>query len=369
MSFFDEGDEPTRSEPRTTARAAPRPSARRRRPTGGGRPPREAVQVRRAIAIGALVVIALLIALGVHSCDVSATRSALQNYSNNVSSLISQSDQTSTRLFGDLSGAAAAGSPTTVQNQIDQTLNSANSLVKQAQRMSVPGQVTTANRHLLLALRMRADGIAKIATEIQPALSPSAAQDAVNSIAQQMARFYASDVLYKDYAAPEIASAVNGAGVHFAGLNPGQFLPDVHWVLPSFVASELHVTIHGKTSGKVAPGLHGHQLNSVSVAGTTLQTGATNTIPVKPVPAFTLNFANTGNNDETNVICRVSVTGTSVSGQSVVAHTTAGQSTSCQVTLSSTPPTGTYTVVATVEKVPGETHLANNTLSFPVTFQ
>ena len=39
------------------------------------------------------------------------------------------------------------------------------------------------------------------------------------------------------------------------------------------------------------------------------------------------------------------------------------------MTLTSSPPAGTETVVATIEKVPGEKNLTNNSLSFPVTFQ
>ena len=119
----------------------------------------------------------------------------------------------------------------------------------------------------------------------------------------------------------------------------------------------------------IAPGLHGHELNSVSVGGSTLQTGSTNAIPASPAPTFTLDFANTGQNTETNVKCRVTVSGSSVSGQTIVPQTTAGESTSCQVTLSSTPPKGSHTVTATIVPVPGEKNTANNSLTFPVTFQ
>jgi uncharacterized protein YjdB len=65
----------------------------------------------------------------------------------------------------------------------------------------------------------------------------------------------------------------------------------------------------------------------------------------------------------------VTVTGASASGQKIVPETTAGQHASCQVTLTSSPAPGTYTVEATIEKVPGEKNLSNNSLSFPVTFQ
>ena len=57
------------------------------------------------------------------------------------------------------------------------------------------------------------------------------------------------------------------------------------------------------------------------------------------------------------------------SGQKVVAQTTAGETTTCSVTLASPPTPGNATVDATIEPVPGEHHTANNTLSFPVTFQ
>jgi hypothetical protein len=65
----------------------------------------------------------------------------------------------------------------------------------------------------------------------------------------------------------------------------------------------------------------------------------------------------------------VSVTGTNTTGQTVVPETSAHQPATCQVTLSTKPATGTYTVVARIEPVAGEKNLSNNSLSFPVTFQ
>jgi len=156
-------------------------------------------------------------------------------------------------------------------------------------------------------------------------------------------------------------------GVSIAG---GQFVPSLQWLSPSFIATELHVSLPGSTTtGKLAPGLHGHSLDSVSVAGTTLQTGSPNSIPATPAPAFTLNFTNSGTNNESNVVCRVAVSGTNDSGQTVVPTTTAGQHATCKVTLSAPPPKGTSTVKATIGAVPGEKNLSNNSQSFPVTFQ
>ncbi len=63
-------------------------------------------------------------------------------------------------------------------------------------------------------------------------------------IAANMARLYSSDVVYKGYAAPLIAAALNAAGIGVGGTNgvqieSGQFVPDVQWLLPAFVSQKL----------------------------------------------------------------------------------------------------------------------------------
>ena len=217
--------------------------------------------------------------------------------------------------------------------------------------------------------------VGNIAQQIQPALQAQTATDADNSIAAQMARFYASDVLYKGYVLPSVVGQLHKAGIAVGGPNgeplfAGQSLPDIQWLTPSFVASALHSpAVPGSPTAKPTPGTHGHSLNSVGVSGTTLQTGSANTIPASPPPTFTLNFSNTGQNAETNVTCKVTVSGSSISGQTAVPRTSAGQSASCKVTLSSSPPPGSATIKATVQPVPGEKNSSNNTMSFPVTFQ
>jgi hypothetical protein len=367
VSFFDEVDEP---------RTPPRTQPRRRRPSGTGRRPpgdQQSIQARRGVAAAALLIVVILIALGVHSCQVSAANSALKDYTNNVSSLIQESDATGKQLFDALSGGANSGTATSLQNTINKILASAQSELNRAQGLSAADQLKSAQSELVLAMRMRASGISTIASQIQPALGTSTSKDAINAIAGATAQFYASDVLYKDYVAPAIAAALHNAGIAVGAngesISGGQFVVDVQWVNPTFIAAALHVSLPGTRPGKVAPGLHGHKLDSVSVAGTTLQTGSTNSITASPAPTFTLNFTNGGTNNETNVVCEVSVSGTGVSGQKIVPETFAGQSATCQVALSSSPAAGTQTVVATIKPVPGEKNTSNNSLSFPVTFK
>jgi hypothetical protein len=372
LSFFDEVDEPPRTEPRTTprtSRAGPR--GRRSSGSGGRRPPggeQQAIQVRRAIALGALVVIILLIALGVHSCQVSATNSALQDYANSFSSLNSQSASNGKSFFNTL-GQASSANATNVQNQVNQTLTDEKQVLSKAKALSVPDQVKTAHAKFVQALQMRVDGVGNIAKQIQPALSGNASQTAVNDLAAETAVLYGSDVIYKRYAVPELVGALHAAGTRFSPINGDQFVTNVQWVLPSFIAQQLHINVPGAAPTHVAPGLHGHSLTSVSVAGTTLQTGSTNTVPASPIPTFTLDFNNGGTNNETNVKCKVTINGSNVSGTATVPETFAGKNASCQVKLNAAPPTGTQSVVATVEKVPGEHNVSNNSITYTITFQ
>ena len=329
----------------------------------------------RRIGLAIVVVIAIiLIAVLVNSCETSARNSALKDYNNNVASLNARSVQTGANFFKVLSGGTS--DPTSMQTSLAAAVNDATKELSDAKGLSVPDEVKGAQQDFVQALQMRKDAMTTIAGQVQSALQSTTSTDAVDTIAAQMAYFYGSDVLYKGYSVPQIVGALRAAGITVGGLggqqlNSQQFLPSIRWLDPQHVASALHVSLPSSPGQPqtVAPGLHGHALNSVSVGGSTLQTGSTNSIPASPAPTFTLNFANTGQNTETNVKCLVTVSGSSVSGQTIVPQTTAGESTSCQVTLSASPPKGSHNVTAEVAPVPGEKNTANNSLTFPVTFQ
>jgi hypothetical protein len=364
LSFFDEADEPD---------VTPRTAPRSRRPSGTGRRPpsdQQSILVRRAVAAGVILIVLILIVVGVHSCQVSARNSALKDYANNVSSLITSSNQTGSQFFSELSHGSG-GNSTQLYNQILDTHLAAQNQLKKAQGFDVPDEMKPAQTNLLLAMQMRLDGIGNIANNIQQALGTTTSRDAINTIAAEMARFYASDVVYKNYMLPLMLGALKGAGLSTAGVpvEKGQFLPSVTWLTPDGVASSLGKSAPTTTGGTPAPGLHGHSLDSVSVGGTTLQTGSTNTLPASPPPTFTFHYTNGGENDEHNVVMSVSLSGTSITGQTVVPLTTKGQSGTADVKLSSSPPAGNYTLTAKIATVPGEKNSANNTLTFPVTFQ
>lgn len=362
MSFFDDPDEPTT------------PAPRRRPPSGGGGggTDHQTVLVRRLVAAAVAVVLVILAVVGVKGCLDSQKTSALKGFNSNVSTIVGESDnQVSKPLFKLLTGAASR-SPVDLQNQINQLNVVAGEEVSRAKGLDAPDELSGAKSSFVLTLQLRQDGVARIARLIQPALSKNAqtASAAVNRIAGQMRAFDASDVIYTLRVAPQIAKALDDDGISGERVATTKFLPDIRWLDPAYVASQLGASAGGGNRA-ATPGTHGHSLDSVSAGGTELSASGPNTVPASPAPTFTVNFTNGGQSDETNVVVKVSVEGAGkpIEGTQTVPKTTAGQSATAQVRLPSSPPTGQeLTVKATVEPVPGETNTDNNTQSYPVTF-
>lgn len=316
--------------------------------------------------------IVILIVVGIHGCAVSSGNNALKSYSDSVDRLIVASNQNGQRFFRLLSGGSGTTNPTNLVSQVDATRITADNQFKQAQGLSTPSQLSQAQQYLVSAMRFRRDGITNIATQLQPALQNSTSTAAVNTIAAEMARLYASDVLYKDYSLPLIEGALQNAGISVGGTNGEpvdtvQFVPSLQWLTPSFVSAQLHATAPSST-GPVAPGVHGHELDGCSVGSSTLSTTTATTLPAGAAPTLTCQVTNDGQNTEHNVIVKGSIGGTSIVGQGIIPETQAGQQYNVNISLSGAPPNGTYSLTVTVERVPGETTVTHNTKIFPVTF-
>jgi hypothetical protein len=379
LSFFDESDE---------TRRAPRPRRIPQSRGGGGqRPPmdQQTLLVRRLVAAGAVVLAVVLLVVLVKGCVDNRREAALKDYNRNVRTLAEQSrSEVSKQLFDALDGASG-GEATQVQETISQLRVVAEEKLTQAERLDVPDAMKDAQTHLELVLSLRRDGVANIADEIQTALGGTAgAGTAVDAIAGQMQAFNASDVIYSQRVAPLILKGLKDDGIAAsydgtAGeqvLPYADFLPDpagISWMSPDYVACQLGATTaSGRAGGTPAPGLHGHQIDSVSVGGVDLTTAGSNRIPASPPPTFTVNFTNGGENDETNVKVTVEITGSGapIRAQTIVPNTTAGEAATATVQLRQSPSTsGPSTIRVTVEQVPGEETLDNNTASYTALFE
>ena len=380
MSFFDEDEV---GEPEPSPRAAPRP--RRSAGRGGSRPPggpprrppgshNQEVQTRRLIAVVVVVVLVVAAALLIHGCDVSQTNNSLKTYAGNVDTQVSNSVTNGQKVFSDLKGGKATSNLPGLQSELYTYARTASTQLTEAEDLSTPSAMASAQQSFVSVMKLRYEGIDQIASHIQGAMNSSTAVDDVKQITAGTSQLYAADVIYKTFVGTGIAAALNAAGLPVGGttgatINAGQVVTDLGWLNPKTVAIWLGASVPSTAVNSDQPGLHGHSLNSVTVAGQTLSTTSLNTIRVsKAAPTFTLYLTNGGNFPEYDVVCKVSIKGDDDSAETKIPETKPQENTNCVVTLPKALPTGPYTVTAEVLPVPGETYKANNTQTFSVDF-
>jgi hypothetical protein len=368
VSFFDEGDEPRRPSGGGTATRPRRPAE----PGGRRTPEEQQVFVRRVVAGAVALVVVILLIVLIQGCLSSQKEDALKSYNNDVGRLVAQSDQAGSQLFRVLSKGAA--NPQNLQVQVNALRGDAEQQVDAAKKLDVPDEMKQAQQDFLLTLELRRDALTKIASELPAALSKqqSSSGPAIAQITGQMQAFVASDVVYSLRVAPLIAKALDDNGIGGQRIAQSRFLGDpLSWLDKNVVGQRLSGAASGAApAGKVAPGLHGHSLDSVSVGGTELSPDSANRIPSSPPPTFTVNYTNAGENNEKGVQIQISITGAgSPINLTKAVDTTAGESGSAELALTTAPPTGQpVTIKATIKPVPGEKKTDNNSQSYPAVF-
>jgi hypothetical protein len=377
LSFFDEGDEPTRVRSRPARPRRPETAARS---GGAGAPPdRQTARLRQAVGLGALAVLAILIVLGFKGCLDSRKDNALKDYNRNVTAVINDSDQSVGKPFFQRMSDGARNS-SQLQVQINQLRLAAEDDVKRAKAFDVPGDMGPAQRNLELVLNFRAEALTKIADQIPAALGRGqTSEDAINKIAGEMQAFLASDVVYARRVAPLIKDALDDNDVKGQQITGSRFMSDISWLSPATVASHLGRSAGSSgssgSSGQAAPGLHGHGLDGTSIGATTLQPeapGVVNRVAWSNNPAITVKFTNQGDNDEANVKVSVSLkptSGKTLEATKTISQTKAKASATVNIPLGAAPPAGTpTTLTVAIGKVNGEKTTSNNRSSYTVIF-
>jgi hypothetical protein len=327
--------------------------------------------VRRRIAAGVAVVLLIVIVLIVNGCLKSGREAALRGYNHDVSQLVQESDQqVAHQLFATLASAAGK-TPLDVEVQINQLRLEAQDQAAHAKSLSAPGEVEAAQRDLLLALDLRAEGLAKIANLVRTALGGNGKQ-ASAQIAGAMELFLASDVIYSQRVAPLIQQALAADGITGESTAATQFLPNLGWLQPTTVLARLTGQSAGSAqNGQVAPGTHGSALIGVSVGATGLEPPPTiNHLPGGANPAFTVKVEDSGSNPETNVKVEVSVTaeGRQYKASKVIDKTEPGATTSVDVPVEGVPQGAAARISVYILPVPGETNVENNKGSYLAVF-
>jgi hypothetical protein len=318
--------------------------------------------VRRRVAAGVAVVLLIIVVLVINGCLKSQKTQGLKDYNREVSALAQESEsQVAAPLFTALTGAAAK-SAVDVEVQVNQLRMQATSIAAHAKGLSVPGEMTEAQRNLLSVMNLRVEGMTKIAAILPTVLGGQSSQ-AGEKIAGDMEIFLASDVLYSQRVAPLIQEELANSGLHELSTAPSRFLPNLGWLEPSTVLSRISGQQSSSSKNGVAPGTHGSALVGVAVGTNSLAPEPTlNHISGGGSPTFTVTVENTGSNQETNV--KVDMTVTAGGKQYKASHVINSTQPESKVNVE-IPVTGVQVGVASkieayVEPVPGEESTENN---------
>jgi hypothetical protein len=325
--------------------------------------------VRRRVAAGIGVVLLIVIVLIVNGCLKSQKTQALKDYARNVSRIVTESDQGVSRpLFAALSGASSKPA-LDVETQVNQLHLEAEKQATQARGLSVPGEMNSAQRDLLLAMDLRAEGVEKVANLLRTALGGQAKQ-ASTSIAGDMENFLASDVIYSQRAAPLIEQALKSGGATGQTVASTRFLPNIGWLEPTTVQSRITGKATASANSPVT-GNHGSALKGVSVAANTLAPEPSlNHVSGGSNPTFTVQVENSGEFPETNV--KVDITVTAAGKQYPASHTIEktepGKTANVDIPVTGVPLGVASKVEVKVETVPGENDSENNKSTYLAIF-
>jgi hypothetical protein len=333
--------------------------------------------IRRLVALGGGLLVLILLAFVVKTCQTSRHENALKDYNRQISAIGDDSARQVGVPFFQLLGES--GSPQDLQTNISSYRVQAEQQYDQAARLDVPSDMEGAQESALIALEWRRDGLEKIANEISTALGDSGdtADTAIKQIAGQMEVFMASDVAWQTRVVPFIKAALNKSEIGGQRIGSSQFLPDYRWVDPNTVADVLNQTLTSGGGGgggqPTGPGLHGTGVDSTSYGDTTLQPGTTNRLTFVPNQPFAVKFTNQGENDEFDIKVTVRIssdTGSPITLSKTVPKLAPQESATVELPLDKTPPIGAaVTIRTTVAKVPGETKVDNNRSEYPALFE
>ncbi len=178
--------------------------------------------VRRRIVFGAAVVLVILIVLLINGCLKSEKQQSLKDYNHHVSEIGREFEQQVSKPFFTALSGASGKTAIDVQTQVNQLRLEAEKLYNTAHGLSTPGEMTAAQRAMLMAAGMRVEGLTKIAALLPTALGGQGGE-AMSKIAGDMEVFLASDVIWSQRVAPLIQEALKSGGVHEG--DPGEPLP------------------------------------------------------------------------------------------------------------------------------------------------
>jgi hypothetical protein len=320
--------------------------------------------LRRGLALGGGLIVLILVVLGVKGCLDARANRELSDYARNVTQIVDETDQTSKDFFGKLADPGTL-SVTEFVGEVNADRSAMDTYASRIDGLSAPGDMGRAQSALELTYELRSSAMGEISNKISTALGDAGSAKATETIARQMQKLLAADVIYATVVGPEINGVLAANGIEGSDVPKSVFLPEgTKWLEESSVSSALG-SISG-SSGGATPGVHGLELSGVSINGTELSPEEVTSVAVEETPEVEVAVENQGESTENSIGVTISVDGTEVQGS----VETVGAAETSSVVIPLTPaPSGEVTLEVKVDTVPGEQLSENNEASYTVLFE
>lgn len=321
--------------------------------------------LRRGLALGAALIVLILIVLGVKGCLDARANRQLSDYARNVTQIVEETQQTSKAFFSRLEDPGDLSVKDFV-NEVEADRSAMDNYASRVDGLGAPGDMGDAQDTLELVYTLRASAMDEIANKMPSALADGGvAEQATAAVANQMQKFLAADVLYETVVRPEIDAVLASNDIDDSDVPKSKFLPDESWLDESTVSDAL-VALGGGGSEAAGPGIHGLGLAGVVINGTELVEGEETAVVVEETAEVEVQVQNQGESAESDISVSVSVDGETLAGD--IPTIEPGEVATATIPLTSTPK-GTVTIEVEVDTVPGEQISENNEATYTVTFE
>lgn len=323
--------------------------------------------LRRLLALGAALVVLILIVLGVKGCLDARARGALSDYSRNVEQIVNETNQTSKDFFDKLEDPGNL-SVTEFTTEVDADRSAMVNYLTRVEGLGAPGEMSRAQKSLELVYVLRAAAMEEIAKKMPTALGEAGAAKATAGIARQMQKLLAADIVYETVTRPEINGKLADNGIEGDDVPKSTFLPDgTKWLDEGEVKSALG-KVNGATTEVTTGGVHGLGLLGVRIGETELVAEAPNTVVTEGTltPEVEVEVQNQGESTENGITVVVIADGKETTQE--IASIEAGSTGTAVVPLTPAPE-GETTLEVEAEPVAGEQVTENNEATYTVNFE
>jgi hypothetical protein len=321
--------------------------------------------LRRLLALGAALVVLILVVLGVKGCLDSRARGALTSYAGDVEQIVNETSQTSKAFFGKLEDPGNL-SVTEFSSSVDAQRSEIDTLLGRVEGLSAPGEMSGAQKSLEIVYELRDAAIDTIADKMRTALGEAGAQQATAAIARQMQKLLASDVTYESITRPEINGKLADNGIEDHEVPKSTFVPDgTKWLDEAEVAKAL-AQVSGTNAGTPSEGTHGLGLVGVRIGESELVPEVPNSVVVEGTPEIEVEVENQGESTENGITVVVTVNGKETTEE--IPSLEVGVAETAVVPLTPAPE-GLTELEIEVEPVPGEEFTDNNEATYTVNFE